>query len=554
MFFLFHSLLYISLYYYVNLGQVLANSLFAVLPLVLRLESPTLLTNLITKMIRLGKWSSAFSRCIRSIRRQKVILSRTQFSTSCVRNEFKNSGYSFIDDDDNDDDLNQFRHLSNEIFQPELGGRQAFIVQPHIKWGPLKKRDTTPQLQMEESVSLIKTLADWTVEGKEIVPLYTFDSTNFFGSGKLEELRQKISCNSKINALFVSVNMLKPLQHLILEDYFKIPVYDRYLIVMQIFREHATSAEAKLQINLAELPYLYSRMRHVHAGSLQRIGGSASIISGTTIHTPEDTKKLTLHKYEKRLRNSLAKLDRDRDARRRRRKTLNYPVVAVVGYTNAGKTSLIQMLSGSQKLVPKDFLFATLDVTFHMAELPCNLKLFYVDTIGFISDVPTWLIEPFRVTLADAMNADLIIHVQDVSHPDWCFQRDRVLETLETLDIEKKLLNCIIPVANKVDLLPQNHGLVIPDNTHQVSCITGLGINTLAHRIQKEIIQATGRINLIIRAKTGGEEWKWLLSEATVTKTQADPKNENYSLLSVLITENTLDIFKSTFIRNYVRK
>lgn len=486
----------------------------------------------------------------RTIRLKKFNYSRRLLNTSCV---LKNND-SFADDDDNDDVLNNFKTLSNEIFQPLTGGRQVFIVQPHIKWGPKKKRDTTPELQMEESVSLIKTLEDWTVEGKQIVPLYSFDSMSFFGSGKLDELKQKMSLNTKVSALFISVNMLKPIQHLYLEEFFGLPVYDRYLIVMQIFREHAFTAEAKLQIALAELPYLYSRMNHIHSESLQRIGDAALRISGTTIHTPEDSRKLTLHKYEKKLKGSLEKLERNRSTFRRKRKTQNFPVVAVVGYTNAGKTSLIRTLTGSNKLVPRNYLFATLDVTFHMAQLPCNLKLFYVDTIGFISDVPTHLIEPFRVTLADAMNADLVIHVQDVSHPDWLFQRDRVIEMLESLDIEKRLLHHVIPVANKIDLLPSNHGLIIPDSTNQVSCITGHGINSLTHRIQNEIIQATGRTQLVVRAKTGSEEWQWLHSEATVTRVQADPKNGNYSLLSVLITENVLDKFKNTFIRNYVKK
>lgn len=496
-------------------------------------------------MFLLGKFISTFRP---TIRYPIFVYSRKPLSTSYVLKD------SFEDEEGNEDILNNFRALSDEIFQPITGGRQAFIVQPHIKWGPKKKRDTTPELQMEESVSLIKTLSDWTVEGKEIVPLYSFDDASFFGSGKLDELKLKISLNRKISALFISVNMLKPLQHKVLEDFFGLPVYDRYLIVMQIFREHAFTAEAKLQISLAELPYLYSRMNHVHSASLQRIGDAASRISGTTIHTPPDTRKLILHKYEKKLKISLEKLDKNRSTFRRKRKTQNFPVVAVVGYTNAGKTSLIRSLTGSNKLVPRDFLFATLDVTFHMAQLPCNLKLFYVDTIGFISDVPTNLIEPFRVTLADAMNADLVIHVQDVSHPDWLFQRDRVIETLESLDIEKKLLHHVIPVANKIDLLPSNHGLTIPDSTNQISCITGHGINSLAHRIQKEIIQTTGRAHLVIRAKTGGEEWQWLHSEATVTKAQADPKNDNYSLLSVLITEKVLDAFKRIFIHNYVRK
>ncbi len=463
---------------------------------------------------------------------------------------FKSGDSSFTENlfDDIDCPNEVIKEITTSKFQPESGGRDVFVIQPFIKWGPKKRRNTTPQLQLEESVSLVNTLRDWTIRDKEIVSLYTFDKYTFFGSGKLDELKSRVNLNRYINSLFVSVNMLSPAQHSYLEEFFSVPVYDRYLIVMQIFQEHATSREAKLQIALAELPYMYRRMSHLQESSLSRIGGNASRISGTTIHSPPDTKKLILHKYESRLRTELEKVRLHRDQARKRRKTAEHPVVAVIGYTNAGKTSLIKALTGSNKLEPQNYLFATLDVTFHVGVLPCNLTVFYTDTVGFVSDIPTELIEPFQVTLSDAMNADLIVHVQDISNPDWQQQKQLVEETLLRINVEERLYGNVICVGNKCDLISKDVSAQIPSNVMQISCTRNHGIDHLKSRLQQEIIRITGRTKMIIRVKTGGDEFSWLRSETAVTDTIPDPKNPNYTLLSVLITKTCLDKFKHTFI------
>ena len=446
------------------------------------------------------------------------------------------------------EEQDEFNKIRNSSFQPICGGRSVIVLQPFIKWGPLKKRDTTPELQLNESVSLINTLQDWTVVGKETVSLTSFCRVKFFGTGKLDELKQKIQNNPHCTAVFISINQLKAAQHMFLEQFFEKPVYDRYLIVMQIFREHAFTEEAKLQISLAEIPYLYSRMSHIHSESLSRIGSSAALISGTTIHTPKDTRRMILHKYESRIKDSLSKLKASRSSARQRRRYEEYPIVAVIGYTNAGKTSVVKALSGNERLVPEMHLFATLDVSFHLGRLPCNLKVYFVDTIGFISDIPTYLIEPFQVTLEDAINADVLVHVQDVSHPDWLFQRDRVTETIDKLNVDKKLFKYVIPVANKMDLLNQGEEKIIPSDMVQISCAKSTGIDELQERIEELVIQATGRIHIVIKAKTGSDEYSFLTKEAAVADVVADSKDANYSLLSVIITERTLDRFKRTFI------
>lgn len=166
---------------------------------------------------------------------------------------------------------------------------------------------------------------------------------------------------------------------------------DRFSVVIQILSAHATSREAKLQIALAELPYIWQ-----HLGS----ENSEYIRSQLT-----DSQKMMLRNRERRIKTELEHIRMHRKMVRRRRTNKELPIVAVVGYTNAGKTSLIKALTNQEKLQPQNKLFATLDVTAHMGRLPSNLQILYIDTIGFMSDIPTELIQCFITTLEDAMNA-----------------------------------------------------------------------------------------------------------------------------------------------------
>lgn len=166
---------------------------------------------------------------------------------------------------------------------------------------------------------------------------------------------------------------------------------DRFSVVIQILRAHATSREAKLQIALAELPYVW-----------QHMGTDNSAITRSKL---SDSQKRLLRNRERRIKDELDHIREHRKMIRNRRSNKEFPIVAVVGYTNAGKTSLIKALTNQDKLEPKNMLFATLDVTAHAGRLPCNLEVIYIDTIGFMSDIPTDLIQCFITTLEDAMMA-----------------------------------------------------------------------------------------------------------------------------------------------------
>lgn len=186
--------------------------------------------------------------------------------------------------------------------------------------------------------------------------------------------------------MFINKGTLKSAQKEELEHIFQVPVYDRYNIVMLILKRHAISKHAKLQVALAEVLYVQSRQKKNDNSGISY-----------------ETRKLMLQKREQKIRKAIEKLRNQREHTRMKRKEKDYPIVAVVGYTNCGKTSLIKALTQDANLEPRDQLFATLDVTLHAGLLPSKMQVLYVDTVGFISNIPTTLIECFVVTLEDAL-------------------------------------------------------------------------------------------------------------------------------------------------------
>lgn len=200
-----------------------------------------------------------------------------------------------------------------------------------------------------------------------------------------------IRTNAAITSVFINISTLKNVQLMELEQHFSKPIFDRYNIVIQIFRLHAITKQARLQVALAEIPFLQNRLRR---HDTDFITSSAA-----------DTRNFILQTREKKIKVAMKRLKLHRELLRNKRIKANFPVVAVVGYTNVGKTSLIKALTKDDNLVPRDQLFATLDVTFHAGLLPSKMKVLYVDTVGFLSNIPTELIDCFKTTLEDALLA-----------------------------------------------------------------------------------------------------------------------------------------------------
>lgn len=430
--------------------------------------------------------------------------------------------------------------------QKKLQNEQhVLIIQPYVKWGP-KKSSSQPEHQLQEAEALIRSLPKWSVERGIIVPLESLEKKHLFGSGKLDEIKSTIAAlrasGTPITCIFISKGTLKFDQKQFLEQLFKIPVMDRYSVVIQILRLHAISTEAKLQVAMAEIPYIWSQVKeHEAGGSMNRV------------YLTESQKQM-LRQRERKLKNELSTIRSHRELLRNKRKQKAYPIVAVVGYTNAGKTSLIKALTEEKSLEPKDQLFATLDVTAHAGLLPCQLEVLFMDTVGFMADIPTGLIECFVATLEDAMLADVIVHVQDISHPNFIEQKKHVESTLASLlksSGSKELKNDnVINVGNKADLLEDQSRLEqYADDLQLVSSKTQVGINDLLLDIEQKILQTTGRQKIVIRVPMGGQEVAWLYKNAAVTATSVDPQDSQRMLVSAVIAGAKLQQFKHLFIK-----
>ncbi|KFM59909.1 putative GTP-binding protein 6, partial [Stegodyphus mimosarum] len=334
------------------------------------------------------------------------------------------------------------------------------------------------------------------------------------------------------------------LQNSELEKYFQMQVFDRYQIILQIFHDHAHTREAKLQLALAEIPYLrvklsgYSFTRNTsYFSGIEHVGGDGE--------TYMEMRRRLLHEREIKLKKALEKVKNQRDLLRRSDRRNSLPVVAVVGYTNCGKTTLIKSLTNDERLLPEDKLFATLDVTLHAGMLPSNQKVLYIDTVGFISDVPTALIQSFRSTLEEITLADIVVHVRDISHPDAEAQKETVLKTLTELDLPSKLLDSVVEVQNKVDLVERFD--TVDSNALLVSALNGTGLPDLLEILEQKLFENTGHSVILLRVPNGGDEYSWLLKEAAIRDVMADTKDANYLILEVVISSTNLSRFQHTF-------
>ncbi|XP_023175780.2 putative GTP-binding protein 6 [Drosophila hydei] len=459
-------------------------------------------------------------------------------------------GMGFLDDRAYDEVVGGAMRIRRDV----AISQHVFILQPYIKWSAKRTtpNNVTPDDQLAEATALVHSLPNWQVARSLKVPLESLERTTLFGSGKLAEIKQlltQLRQERQVSCLFVSKGTLSFAQKQFLEAEFQLPVLDRYSLVIQILRLHATSSEARLQVAMAELPYIWAQAKDASVTQIRRQGYSLS-----------DMQKEILRSRERKLRAELEDVRRQRQLRRQKRKQLNYPTAAVVGYTNAGKTSLIKALTKEDALQPRNQLFATLDVTAHAGYLPCNLQIIYMDTVGFMSDLPTGLFECFVATLEDAMLADIIIHVQDLSHPCHAAQRAHVESTLRALALSVSGDNAnsgelppIVNVFNKSDLLKPNAQIAVltqHENTnigHLTSARNHTGLHSLLKDVEQKVLAVTGRRKLQVRVPSGGPEMAWLYKNAAVVETKADEQNAEKILMQVVISQCTLDQFMREF-------
>lgn len=490
---------------------------------------------------------STKSTCFCSRRKQpKSIL-----QVRCFSDEWNYDVEKILQDDD-------FTEFSDRMLRLPQQGHNVFVIQPFLR--PYSRRSTlqddssqqvkltSPELQLEEALALIDTLPRWKAVDSTLLGVDSYKVSTFFGSGQMASLKRTISQSKNISAVFVNVDILRVRQIIELERALGVPVFDRYTIVIQIFRNHATTKESKLQIALAEVPYLRQCVKGFPKGLSDRLA-SGRFVGGTEGMMPE-TRKEMLNQREQKLKKALNFLRQHRKRVRNDPKN-TFPIVAVMGYTNAGKTSLIKALTGTEKLEPRNQLFATLDVTKHKGKLPCNLEVLYVDTVGFITDIPTELFESFTATLEDAAHANVILHVWDVSNPDFRKQQEHVMKTLFNLNFGENLEKRLFVVGNKVDRVSANRVLELKraePNTCFVSTKTGYGMEEMLFKLEKLLVQVSGRTRMKLKVKAYGEEFEWIRKELSVEDMQLD-SDYQYAIFTVIISESQLEIFKHKFVK-----
>lgn len=330
----------------------------------------------------------------------------------------------------------------------DTAGR-AVIVHPYAKTrhtaGSTASR--SPQSRLEEASRLARTI-DLQILSATAVPLARPRPATLFGAGKVEELGAYIAGMEP--DIVVIDGVLTPGQQRNLERAWHTKVIDRTGLILEIFGARARTKEGRLQVELAHLSY--QRTRLVRSWThLERQRGGFGFIGGPGETQIEVDRRLISERITK-LTRELETVRRTRETHREGRRKTPYPIVAFVGYTNAGKSTLFNRLTDAS-VYADDLLFATLDPTMRGIDLPDGRRAILSDTVGFISDLPTLLVAAFRATLEEVLEADIIVHVRDISHPETAAQKADVLSVLEELGVSEQRRDDMVEVLNKTDLL-----------------------------------------------------------------------------------------------------